>query len=79
MRAFGPYRFQPEETRALWGRIACPVLLVRGAESWASDPVEDGRIEPFRDARAVTIEGAEHWVHHDQLDAFLREVRGFLG
>jgi pimeloyl-ACP methyl ester carboxylesterase len=78
VRAFGPYRFQPDETRALWERIACPVLLVRGAESWASDPEKDGRIEPFRRARAVTVENAEHWVHHDQLEEFLGLVRGFL-
>lgn len=79
VRAFGPYRFQQDETQALWERIDCPVLLVRGAESWASDPEQDGRIEPFRSARAVTVENAEHWVHHDQLEEFVRLVREFLG
>jgi pimeloyl-ACP methyl ester carboxylesterase len=78
VRAFGPYRFTADETRALWERVECPVLLVRGAESWASDPEQDGRMESFRAARAVTIENAEHWVHHDQLDEFLRTVREFL-
>jgi len=78
VRAFGPYRFQSDETRALWERIDCPVLLVRGAESWASDPEKDGRIQPFRAARAVTVENAEHWVHHDQLDEFVGLVREFL-
>jgi pimeloyl-ACP methyl ester carboxylesterase len=52
---------------------------VRGASSWASDPVEDGRIAPFRNARLAAIANAGHWVHHDQLDAFLAEVRAFLG
>lgn len=79
VRAFGPQRFDEEETRSLWARIECPTLLVRGTESWAGDPVEDGRIEPFRDARRVNVEGAAHWVHHDRLDVFLREVREFLG
>jgi pimeloyl-ACP methyl ester carboxylesterase len=63
---------------ALWGRIACPVLLVRGTKSWASDPVLDGRAAAFRDARLVNVEGAGHWVHHDRLDAFLEAVEAFL-
>lgn len=78
VRAFAPYRFDVEDMRALWSRVECPTLLVRGADSWASDPVKDGRIEPFRDARAVTIPGAGHWVHHDQLGRFLAAVREFL-
>jgi pimeloyl-ACP methyl ester carboxylesterase len=78
VRAFAPYRFDVEDMRALWGRIACPTLLVRGADSWASDPVKDGRIAPFQNARLVTIPKAGHWVHHDQLGAFLAAVRAFL-
>jgi pimeloyl-ACP methyl ester carboxylesterase len=78
VRSFAPYRFDVDDMRALWSRIECPTLLVRGADSWASDPVKDGRIEPFRNARAVTLPNAGHWVHHDQLDAFLAEVRAFL-
>jgi pimeloyl-ACP methyl ester carboxylesterase len=78
VRAFAPYRFDVDDMRALWARIACPVLLVRGADSWAGDPSKDGRLESFRDARAVTIPGAAHWVHHDQLEAFLATLREFL-
>jgi len=78
VRAFGPYRFDLEEMKSLWGRIRCPVLLIRGSESWASDPEEDGRMEPFQDARSIRIEGAGHWVHHDRLGEFLRVVRAFF-
>lgn len=78
VRSFAPYRFDVDDMRALWARITSPTLLVRGADSWASDPVKDGRIEPFPNARAVTIDGAGHWVHHDQLAAFLAAVRAFL-
>lgn len=62
----------------LWGRITAPVLLVRGAESWASDPVVDGRIQHFQNARLVNFEGAGHWVHHDRLDAFMETAEAFL-
>lgn len=78
VRATAPYRFDDQDMRALWARITCPTLLVRGADSWASDPERDGRIEPFANARAITLADAGHWVHHDQLDEFLRAVRAFL-
>jgi pimeloyl-ACP methyl ester carboxylesterase len=78
VRATAPYRFDDQDMRALWSRISCPTLLIRGANSWASDPEKDGRIEPFPHARSVTLADAGHWVHHDQLEAFLRTVRAFL-
>ena len=67
------------DQQALWGKITCPVLLVRGTESWASDPVKDGRIKHFSNARLVNVAGAGHWVHHDQLEVFMAAVEGFLG
>ena len=66
------------DQQTLWGRITAPVLLVRGTESWASDPVKDGRIRHFKDARLVNVEGAGHWAHHDQLEVFMAAVEGFL-
>jgi pimeloyl-ACP methyl ester carboxylesterase len=74
----GPGGLSVEDQRQIWGDIACPVLLVRGTESWASDPVADGRIKHFRNARLVNVEGAGHWVHHDKLDVFMNHVEAFL-
>ncbi len=78
VRAASPYLFNIQEARQLWGQITCPTLLVRGTESWASDPSRDGRASAFQNARVVNIEGAGHWVHHDQLEKFLEVVRDFL-
>jgi pimeloyl-ACP methyl ester carboxylesterase len=78
VRAFSPFMFNQAEAHSIWGEITCPTLLVRGTESWASDPTRDGRASFFRDAQVANIEGAGHWVHHDQLDAFLEVVREFL-
>jgi pimeloyl-ACP methyl ester carboxylesterase len=78
MRNFFPQVYDMNGMREQWGRITCPTLLVRGLQSWAGDPVEDGRASAFPDARSVGIDGAEHWVHHDQLDEFLKLVRAFL-
>jgi pimeloyl-ACP methyl ester carboxylesterase len=77
-RGFAPERFTEEEMIEMRRRITCPTLLVRGSESWTSDPEKDGRAAVFAHARSVTIEGAGHWVHHDRLDEFLRLVREFL-
>ena len=78
VRAFSPYTFNADEARDLWGRITCPTLLIRGTESWASDPTKDGRAAHFRNAKVVNIEKAGHWVHHDQLEKFLEVVKEFL-
>jgi len=78
VRAASPYLFNMRDARALWEQITCPTLLVRGTESWASDPEKDGRATAFKNYRLVNIEKAGHWVHHDQLDEFLRVVREFL-
>jgi pimeloyl-ACP methyl ester carboxylesterase len=78
VRATSPYLFNMKDAREIWTQITCPVLLLRGTESWATDPEIDGRAGAFRDYRAVDIEGAGHWVHHDQLAAFLGHVREFL-
>ena len=77
-RAVSPYMFNVPDAQDLWGAITCPTLLVRGTESWASDPSIDGRGKAFRNARVVNVEGAGHWVHHDRLDEFLRIAREFL-
>jgi pimeloyl-ACP methyl ester carboxylesterase len=77
-RGFAPERFGEDDVFEMRRRISCPTLLVRGTESWASDPERDGRMAPFANARSVTVEGAGHWVHHDRLAEFVRVVRGFL-
>lgn len=67
------------EVRQLFGDITCPTLLVRGEESWASDPVADGRTQCFNcPIEYQAFEKAGHWVHHDQLDGFVKRVQTFL-
>jgi pimeloyl-ACP methyl ester carboxylesterase len=79
VRAEPPYGMTTADKQALWQRIACPALLVYGKESWAFNPLDDGRIRHFRNARVVSIENAGHWVHHDRLATFLDLVEKFLG
>jgi len=77
-RGFSPAHFTEQEVLEMRRRVTCPTLLVRGTESWASDPARDGRAAPFPNARVVNVAGAGHWVHHDRLGEFLRILRDFL-
>jgi pimeloyl-ACP methyl ester carboxylesterase len=78
VRSQSPYEFNVEEARSIWQRITCPTLLLRGTESWATDPLLDGRASAFRNVRCANIPRAGHWVHHDQLEEFLGVVQVFL-
>jgi pimeloyl-ACP methyl ester carboxylesterase len=67
----------------LWaplGRIACPTLVVRGAESDILSPeIAKKMLERLPDARLAEVPGAGHSVPVDQPDEFARVVRAFLG
>ena len=78
VRNFSPIGLASDAQYELFSRITCPTLLIRGTESWASDPSKDGRADHFQDVQVANIENAGHWVHHDQLQEFLALVRNFL-
>lgn len=67
-----------EEKEKLWQAITCPILLLWGQDSFASSPRKDGRLALFRDARLIEYENAGHWLHHDQFERFIADVRAFL-
>ena len=67
-----------EDMLAIWTAITCPVLMMYGAKSWASNPEKDGRIAHFKTASVVEFENAGHWLHHDQFDRFMAELAAFL-
>ncbi|MGH7960405.1 MAG: alpha/beta fold hydrolase [Candidatus Binatia bacterium] len=79
VRVLSPYLFNLADAQQIWSRITCPTLLIRGGDSWAPDPEKEPRGKAFRNATIATIPNAGHWVHHDQLEDFLRVVREFLG
>jgi pimeloyl-ACP methyl ester carboxylesterase len=79
VRNFPPIGVPSDEMGQLYGDITCPTLLVRGLESWASDPIADGRTEAFNCPLEVeAFAEAGHWVHHDQLEGFVTRVKQFL-
>ncbi len=68
----------PEEYGRTYESIECPVLLMRGADSWASDPLKDGRIKSFKNAKSINYPNAGHWLHHDAFDLYIEDVKSFL-
>ena len=73
-----PSDISQEDFQTLWESIECPTWLVYGENSWASNPLKDGRAEYFRSAIVTEIPQANHWVHHDQFDTFMSGLEAFL-
>lgn len=80
VRAWPPTDMPQAALESLWGTITCPTVLVYGNQSWASNPVKDGRITAFRNnPRVVDFDNAGHWVHHDRFEDFVDLVDAFVG
>jgi len=78
VRSWPAFDMATPEVEQLWGEVTCPTLLVYGKESGASNPLVDGRIRHFKNARVESFERAGHWVHHDRFDDFLALTRDFI-
>ena len=78
VRSHTPADLTTADQQTLWANISCPTLLCYGRDSWASNPAEDGRAAHFKNARVKLFDDAGHWLHHDQFDAFMAELKGFL-
>lgn len=78
LKSVPPHGADDAELPDFWRRISCPTLLCLGLDSWASNPIKDGRAAHFQDARLVEFANAGHWLHHDQFDRFMTEIRAFL-
>lgn len=78
LRAHQPFDMSGRDSQQLWSKISCPVMLMRGEDSWASNPVEDGRAAHFQRVEVVNFPDAGHWLHHDQFELFMAAVKRFL-
>ena len=78
IRAFAPYGHHMSDAIELFGQITCPTLFFWGLETFLPIPEDDPRWQAIRNRCMITVPNAGHWVHHDQLDLFLRECSAFL-
>lgn len=73
-----PYEFDLQRAQEMWSHVRVPVLLISGSDSGEMLRQWDVRATVIPNHRSVVIEGAGHWVHHDQLERFLEVVGRFL-
>ena len=67
-----------DELREVLSNIECPTMLAWGTETFVEDPEKSGRLAYFQNAILKRYPGASHWLHHDQLDKFLADVKAFI-
>lgn len=77
-RVIYPFGLDLPGAQELLSQIACPTLLFWGKQSFARDPEFDPQAAAIANKKIVKVDNAGHWLHHDQLDLFLRETCGFL-
>src|SRR5690606_32679916 len=65
-----------DEVPRFWEAIECPVLLLFARETRVNQRTDAGQF--MKDSRTAFIEDAGHWLHHDQLEATLAQVRPFF-
>jgi pimeloyl-ACP methyl ester carboxylesterase len=74
----GPFGMNVAEFSGVLNRIQCPALLFWGRESFAMDPDLAQETSAICRREVVKVDRAGHWVHHDQLEVFLRDTKRFL-
>jgi len=74
----GPHPFRLDAAAQFWRRIACPVLVVDGAESTLnlSDADRAARRAELRDVRHVVLPGAGHMMQRHQPTALAALLAG---
>ena len=78
LNVWSPTDIPAEELGKLWRAITCPILMLWGLKSFATSPGSDGRMDYFQDATLIEYPDAGHWLHHDQFDRFVADVKGFI-
>jgi pimeloyl-ACP methyl ester carboxylesterase len=78
LNVWPPSQPREEWMEELWGAITCPVLMFYGTDSFVSNPEDDGRMSYFHDATLKVYENAGHWLHHDQFERFVADLKAFL-
>ncbi|WP_232787459.1 alpha/beta fold hydrolase [Spongiibacter nanhainus] len=77
-RQMSPMDIGEEALRELIEEVECPTLIFWGNESEFESPVKNGRFEHFKDAQIIHYDNAGHWLHHDQTERFLEDLRAFI-
>ncbi len=78
VRLLPAFIITPDDAAEILQQIACPTLLFWGRQSFAKDPETEPLAQGIKNRTIVKVDHAGHWLHHDQLELFLRETLRFL-
>lgn len=78
VRQWAPYGLNWREAVEIYSRVTCPVLILRGLDSWISDPAANPLVQALARHEVVDVAGAGHWVHHDQAEHVITTLRAWL-
>jgi len=67
-----------DELPRFWEAIECPVLLAFANRSHMQSGQRLDAEQFIPNARTITIDDSGHWIHHDQPEALLAELRPFF-
>lgn len=81
-RWVNPILYRREEAEACWSRLRCPMLLLTGSVSAHRERRErylsDELLLTFHDARALTLPGVGHMMHHEDPPAVAQAILSFV-
>ncbi|HKI73902.1 MAG TPA: alpha/beta hydrolase [Pseudomonadales bacterium] len=72
------YSIPYDDMTAIWDQIDCPMLMINATNGYGHRTGQGDSLPHFRGARVVNVDGAGHWVHHDQFDTFMKLTQDFL-
>lgn len=78
VRQWAPYGLNRQEAVEIYSLVTCPVLILRGLESWVSDPASNPLVQALGRREVVDVAGAGHWVHHDQAEHVISTLRAWF-
>lgn len=73
-----PYHIPADDTTKLWENILCPTLILNSDNGFGHRTGQNDTLKHFARAELHTVSDAGHWLHHDQLDEFMRHASAFL-
>ena len=71
-------RLSTHDMIELWQQINCPALLMNARQGFEHRIGQDETASHFKHLTTLNIDQAGHWLHHDQFDQFIQELKRFL-
>jgi pimeloyl-ACP methyl ester carboxylesterase len=71
-------RLSTNDMIELWEQVNCPTLLMNARQGFEHRIGQDNTAGHFNSSAILNIDQAGHWLHHDQFDLFIQELKLFL-